>query len=109
VTLGLVGKVRFILHITPTGLRWREFREHELPYHRIREVRITGGDRPGDQELIIRGPRQADTLRLSFTDGRRADRLAIVAAVQYAAPHLVLDERSQRLLQRDMHCMHHTK
>ena len=30
-TLALAGKVRFILHITLTGLRWREFREHELP------------------------------------------------------------------------------
>jgi hypothetical protein len=87
---------------------WRRFSEHELPCHRIREVRITGGDRPGDQEVIIRGPRRADTLRLAFTDVRRADRLAIVAAVQGAAPHLVLDERSQRLLQRAMRRMHRT-
>jgi hypothetical protein len=35
-TLALAGKVRFILHITLTGLRWREFREHELPYHELR-------------------------------------------------------------------------
>jgi hypothetical protein len=109
VTSALVAKVHFTLHITPTGLHWREFREHELPYHCSREVRIAGGDRMGDQELIIRGPRRADTLRLSFTDVRRADRLAIVAAVQRAAPHLVLDERSQRLLQRDRRRMRRTK
>jgi hypothetical protein len=38
-TLALAGKVRFILHITLTGLRWREFREHELPYHELRPER----------------------------------------------------------------------